>query len=231
MIAAFIERVLRLRLFVGLVIIAGVVASLFAIWTAPLDAIPDISDPQIIVYAKWPRTPELLETEVTEPVIKALAGSPDIQAIRATSHMGYSFIYVILRDESQRAAIRQLVTDRINAIRPQLPSDATVVLGPNASSMGWIYEYALVDREGTRDPRDLRILHENQIKPALQTVPGVAEVASVGGLEKQYQLKIFPPLLDFIAATRQHAAECLPGCRRAHHRGDQPRLPNPRHRQ
>ena len=195
MIAAFIERVLRLRLFVGLVIIAGVVASLFAIWTAPLDAIPDISDPQIIVYAKWPRTPELLETEVTEPVIKALAGSPDIQAIRATSHMGYSFIYVILRDESQRAAIRQLVTDRINAIRPQLPSDATVVLGPNASSMGWIYEYALVDREGTRDPRDLRILHENQIKPALQTVPGVAEVASVGGLEKQYQLKIFPPLL------------------------------------
>jgi Cu(I)/Ag(I) efflux system membrane protein CusA/SilA len=195
MITTFIERVLRLRLFIGLAIIAGILASLYAIWTAPLDAIPDISDPQIIVYAKWPRTPLLLETEVTEPVIKALAGSPDIQAVRATSHMGYSFIYVILADESRRVAARQFVTDRINAIRPQLPSDATIVLGPNASSMGWIYEYALVDREGTRDLRELRILHENRIKPALQSVPGVAEVASVGGLEKQYQLKIFPPLL------------------------------------
>ena len=195
MLANIIERVLRLRLLVGLLVLAGVLLSLYAIRTAPLDAIPDISDPQIIIYAKWPRTPELLETEVTEPLIKALAGSPDIQAVRAASHMGYSFIYVILKSESQRAAVRQIVSDRISAIRPQLPVDATVTLGPNASSMGWIYEYALIDREGTRDLRDLRLLHENQIKPALQTVPGVAEVASVGGLEKQYQLKVFPPLL------------------------------------
>src|SRR5215813_12122275 len=129
MIPLIIERVIRWRLLVGLVLVAGVVASLYALRTAPLDAIPDISDPQIIIYAKWPRTPELLETEVTEPVIRALAGSPDIQAIRATSHMGYSFIYVILRDESQRAQVRQLVTDRINAIRAQLPSDALVTLG------------------------------------------------------------------------------------------------------
>ena len=111
MIASIIERVLQLRLVIGLLIAVGVGLSLYAIRTAPLDAIPDISDPQIIIYAKWPRTPELLETEVTEPVIKSLAGSPDIQAIRATSHMGFSFIYVILRDESQRAQVRQLVVD------------------------------------------------------------------------------------------------------------------------
>lgn len=195
MMAIIIERVLRFRWLVGLLVLAGVLASLYALRAAPLDAIPDISDPQIIVYAKWPRTPELLETEVTEPVIKALAGSPDIQAIRATSHMGYAFIYVILKSEAQRAAARQVVADRISAIRPQLPTDATVTLGPNASSMGWIYEYALIDRERTHDLRDLRLLHENRIKPALQTVPGVADVATVGGLEKQYQLKIFPPLL------------------------------------
>ena len=195
MIAEFIERVLRLRLLVGLLILAGVILSIFAIRSAPLDAIPDISDPQIIVYAKWPRTPELLETQVTEPIVKALAGASDIQGIRATSHMGYSFIYVILKSESQRVAVRQLVADRLSAIRPQLPSDAIVTLGPNASSMGWIYEYALVDRERNLDLRDLRLLNENQIKPALQTVPGVAEVASVGGLEKQYQLRLFPPLL------------------------------------
>ena len=82
--------------------------------------------------------------------------------------------------------------DRINAIRPQLPPDASVTLGPNASSMGWIYQYALVDRQGLHDLRELRLLNESQIKPALQTVPGIAEVASVGGLEKQYQIKIFP---------------------------------------
>ena len=195
MIGSIIARVLQYRLIIGLLVVAGVLLSAYAIRTAPLDAIPDISDPQIIVYAKWPRTPELLETEVTEPIIKSLAGASDIQSVRATSHMGYSFIYVILKRESQRAAVRQLVADRISAIRPQLPADAIVTLGPNASSMGWIYEYALIDRENTRDPRDLRLLNENQIKPALQTVPGVAEVASVGGLEKQYQLKVFPPLL------------------------------------
>src|SRR5690242_12617202 len=141
MIAGFIERVLRLRILIGLLVFAGVVLSLFAIRSAPLDAIPDISDPQIIVYAKWPRTPEMLETQITEPIVKSIAGAPDIQGIRATSHMGYSFIYVVLRSESQRAAVRQLVADRLSAIRPQLPADAIVTLGPNASSMGWIYEY------------------------------------------------------------------------------------------
>ena len=211
MIASIIEGVLRWRLVVGLLLAVGIGLSLYAIRTAPLDAIPDISDPQIIVYAKWPRTPELLETEVTEPVIKSLAGSPDIQAIRATSHMGFSFIYVILRDESQRAQVRQLVVDRINAIRPQLPPDALVTLGPNASSMGWIYQYALVDKERTRDLRELRLLNENQIKPALQTVPGVAEVASVGGLEKQYQLKVFPPLLAATGISLRQLVTTLQG--------------------
>jgi copper/silver efflux system protein len=211
MIAAIIERVLQWKLVIGLLIAVGVVASLYAIRTAPLDAIPDISDPQIIVYAKWPRTPELLEAEVTAPVIKALAGSPDIRAIRATSHMGYSFVYLILRDESQRAQVRQLVVDRINTIRPQLPSDAVVTLGPNASSMGWIYQYALVDKERTRDLRELRLLNENQIKPALQTIPGVAEVASVGGLEKQYQLKVFPPLLEATGISLRQLVNALQG--------------------
>src|SRR5215813_13016004 len=136
MIAAIVERVLRFRLVAGLIVAACALASIYAAATAPLDAIPDISDPQIIVYAKWPRSPQLLESQVTEPVIKALAGSADIQGIRATSHMGYSFIYVILKSDSKRAEVRQLVTDRLSAIRPQLPPDAIVTVGPNASSMG-----------------------------------------------------------------------------------------------
>src|SRR4029453_15712418 len=94
-----------------------------------------------------------------------------------------------------RAAVRQFVSERLNAIRAQLPPDANVTIGPNASSMGWIFQYAIVDHEGTRDLRELRLINESQIKPALQSAAGVAEVASVGGLEKQYQIKLFPPLL------------------------------------
>ena len=195
MIIALIRAVIRWRVVVWAAVAAGVLFSVYSIRTASLDAIPDISDPQIVVYVKWPRSPQLLETEVTEPLISALVGSPDIQALRGSSHMGYSFIYVILSNTARRDKAQQLVLDRINAIRPQLPPDASVTLGPNASSMGWIYQYALVDRQGLHDLRELRLVNESQIKPALQTVPGIAEVASVGGLEKQYQIKIFPPLL------------------------------------
>src|SRR5580765_6991146 len=195
MILALIRAVIRWRVVVWALVAAGVLFSAYSIRTASLDAIPDISDPQIVVYVKWPRSAQLLETEVTEPLISALVGSPDIAALRGSSHMGYSFIYVILNNTTQRDKAQQLVLDRISAIRPQLPPDASVTLGPNASSMGWIYQYALVDKQGTRDLRELRILNESQIKPAFQTVPGVAELASVGGLEKQYQIKLFPPLL------------------------------------
>jgi Cu(I)/Ag(I) efflux system membrane protein CusA/SilA len=196
MITAIIEHVIRFRWFVVCTVAALTVFSIYALRTAPLDAIPDISDPQIIVYVKWPRSPLAIETEITEPVIKALAGSPDVRALRGTSHMGYSFVYVILEDPGRRATVRQFVADRLNAIRGQLPEDATITIGPNASSMGWIFQYALVDRQGTRDLRELRLLNDSVVKPALQSAPGVAEVASIGGLEKQFQVKLFPPLLS-----------------------------------
>lgn len=195
MLTSIIRSVIRFRVAVLIAVAAMVALSLYAARTAPLDAIPNISDPQVVIYAKWPRSPELLEAEVTEPLVRALLGAPGIEAVRATSHLGYSFIYVILTEPRQREAVRELALDRINQVRPQLPLDAIVSLGPNASSMGWIFEYALVDREGTRDLRELRRLNESRIKTALQTVPGVAEVASVGGLERQVELKIFPPLL------------------------------------
>jgi Cu(I)/Ag(I) efflux system membrane protein CusA/SilA len=195
MILRLIRTVIRWRRLVWALVAAGVLASLYSIRVASLDAIPDISDPQIVIYVKWPRSPQLLEAQVTEPLISALVGSPGIETLRGTSHMGYSFIYVILNGDARREDVQQLVTDRLNAIRPQLPADANVTLGPNASSMGWIYQYAIVDREKLHDLRELRLLNETQIKPGLETVPGIAEVASVGGLEKQYQIKIFPPLL------------------------------------
>src|SRR6185369_6266313 len=206
-----IRTVVRWQAVAWLLVAAGVLVSLYSIRAASLDAIPDISDPQIVVYVKWPRSPQLLESDVTAPLIKALVGSPGVQAIRGTSHMGYSFIYVVLENGARRADVQQRVLDKISAVRPQLPADAQVTLGPNASGMGWIYQYALVDHERTRDLRELRLLNEGQIKPALQTVPGVAEVASVGGLEKQYQVKLFPPLLATTGISLRQIITALQG--------------------
>src|SRR4029450_11699272 len=195
MITSIIRSVIRFRVAVWLLVAAGVIVSAYGAGTTALHAIPDIPDPQIVVYVKWPRSPQLLEAEVTEPLIRALVGSPDIQSIRGTSHMGYSFIYAILDKSARREKVQQMVLDRINAIRPQLPSDAIVTLGPNASSRGWIFQYALVDKEGLHDLRAVRLLNQCQIQQTLQSVSGGAEVASIGGLEKQYQIKLFPPLL------------------------------------
>src|SRR4051812_26919438 len=147
MLARIIRFIVRFRFPVLILVALGCVLSVYAIFKAPLDAIPDISDPQIVVYVKWPRSPQLIEAEVTEPLVRALVGSSNIQSIRGLTHMGYSFIYVILDKAAERDRVQQLVLDRIGAIRPQLPADAIVSLGPNASSMGWIYQYALMDRE------------------------------------------------------------------------------------
>src|SRR5258706_13089897 len=161
MVTSVIRAVIRWKAVVWTIVAAGVCLSLYSLRVASLDAIPDISDPQIVIYVKWPRSPQLLESEVTEPLISALVGSPDIAALRGSSHMGYSFIYVILNTTAQRDKTQQLVLDRISATRRHQPPDASVTLGPNASSMGWIYQYALVDRQGLHDLRELRLLNES----------------------------------------------------------------------
>src|ERR1044072_7597118 len=113
MIVQLIRTIIRFRAIVWAVVIAGVLLSLYSIRTASLDAIPDISDPQIVVYVKWPRSPQLLESDATEPLISALVGSPAIATLRGSSHMGYSFIYVILKNAADRDRAQQLVIDRI----------------------------------------------------------------------------------------------------------------------
>lgn len=190
-----IKAVIRFKTAVLLVIATTVLLSVYAAWRAPLDAIPDISDPQIIVYSKWARSPQLLEAEVTAPLVDAFIGVAGVNAVRGTSHMGYSFVYLILDDASKREVVEQTVADRIATIRARLPADASIAVGPNASSVGWIYQYALIDKDSTRDLRELRLLNESVVKPALQATDGVAEVASVGGLEAQVQIKLYPPLL------------------------------------
>ncbi|VAX01884.1 Cobalt-zinc-cadmium resistance protein CzcA; Cation efflux system protein CusA [hydrothermal vent metagenome] len=195
MLTYIIKSVIQFRFSIVFIVVMATLYSFYAIQSAPLDALPDISDPQIVIYAKWDRSPEQLENKITKPIIQKLMASNLIHSVRATSHLGYSFIYVIYQDHNQRALIRQFVVNEISAIRATLPSDASITLGPNASSMGWIYQYAIVDHTQTRDLRELRLLNDTIIKPNLQSVAGIAEIASVGGLERQIELKIFPPLL------------------------------------
>jgi len=211
MLTCIIRTVVRYRAAVLVAVAVLAIASISAIQATPLDAIPDVSDPQIVVYAKWPRSPELIEAEVTEPLIGSLIGTAGIKSIRSTSHLGYAFIYVILEHSGQRRKVRQLVADRIDMLRARLPADVVVELGPDASSLGWIFEYALVDRKQLHDLRELRLLNQSTIEPVLETVAGVAEVASVGGLERQVELKIFPPLLEQTGITLRRLATVLDG--------------------
>ncbi len=183
-----IRAVIRWRIAVVLAIATAALTSLFAAWRAPLDAIPDVSDPQVVIYAKWPRSPQLLESNVTEPLIAALAGVPGIQSMRATSHMGYSFVYLILNDAAQRPAVQQRALDTINTIRARLPSDATISLGPNASSVGWIYQYALIDKQGTHDLRDLRLLNQRNVIDALQGAFQEAGGRTIDVTNREYQV-------------------------------------------
>ncbi len=195
MLITLINTVLRYRLIVILLLLSAALYSLHILRSAPLDALPDIADPQIVIQAQWARSPEVIDQTITAPLVRSLLGLSGVQAVRATSHLGYSFIYVILTETDQRQAVRLQVQSTINTLQALLPTDARLELGPDAGSMGWIYQYALVDHSGTRDLRQLRLLNERQLKPALEQVSGIAEVATVGGLEKQVELKIFPPLL------------------------------------
>ncbi len=196
MLTTIIRGVIKQRLLVLFLLTLATLYSLFGIQHAPLDALPDTADSQIVIYAKWQRSPEQIDNKIVRPIMQSLLGSENIDSMRATTQLGYAFIYIVFQNPQQRDAIKQRVNNQLNNIRPQLPRDAQIKLGPNASSMGWIYQYALLDHTKTRDLRELRQLNKKQIIPQLQSVAGIAEVASVGGLTKQLELKLLPPLLE-----------------------------------
>lgn len=190
-----VKFILRHQFVVLAVLAASALLSIQAAWRAPLDAIPDIAEPQIVVYAKWARSPQLLESEVVAPLVEAFRGIRGVATVRGTSHMGYAFVYLGLSRNTERSAVARAVAEQISALDTRLPADAVVTVSPNASGAGWIYQYALVDESGSRDLRELRLFNESTVRPALQSVEGVAEVAALGGLESQVQIRLYPPLL------------------------------------
>jgi len=181
-----------------LVLILTGVAVLGAVWAVrniPIDAIPDLSDTQVIIYSRWDRSPDILEDQVTYPIVSALLGAPKVKAIRGFSDFGYSYVYVIFQDGTDLYWARSRVLEYLSKILPRLPEGVQTELGPDATSVGWVYQYALLDRSGRHDLAELRSLQDWYLRYHLQAVPGVAEVAAVGGFVKQYQVNVDPDLL------------------------------------
>ncbi len=175
-------------LFVAVAIVLG--------WTAmrntKLDAIPDLSDTQVIVYAKWDRSPDIMEDQVSYPIASALLGLPKVKDIRAFSDFGYSYIYIIFDEGTDIYWARSRTLEYLNSVTPRLPKGVNVELAKDVTSVGWVYQYALVDTTGQHSIEELRSYQDWYLRYALQTVPGVAEVAPIGGFVRQYQVNVDP---------------------------------------
>ncbi len=190
---AFSARNAFVVLLLMLTIVGG---GVWAIRQTPIDAIPDLSDVQVIVTANWEgRSPTLVEDQVTYPIVTALISAPNVKVVRGFSYFDVSFVYVIFQDGTDPYWARSRVLEYLNGLQGRLPGGVTPVLGPDATGVGWGFEYALVDRSGTHDLSRLRTLNDWYVQYWLRSVPGVAEVAPVGGYVKQYQVEIDPNAL------------------------------------
>jgi len=178
-----------------LIFVLTAVAIATAVWSLkniPLDAIPDLSDTQVIIYSKWDRSPDILEDQVTYPIVTAMLGAPNVKAVRGFSDFGFSYVYVIFKDGTDLYWARSRTLEYLSKIIPRLPPGVQTELGPDATGVGWVFQYALVDKTGKHDLQELRSFQDWYLRYYLQSVPGVAEVASLGGFVKQYQITIDP---------------------------------------
>ena len=195
-----IERIIAVcmenRVLVAVLAVVLVVAGVLALRDTPLDAIPDLSDVQVIVFTEYPgQAPQVVEDQVTYPLTTAMLAVPYANVVRGFSFFGISFVYVIFEDGTDIYWARSRVLEYLNYVSGRLPEGVTPTLGPDATGVGWIYEYALVDRSGQLDLSELRTIQDWYLRYPLQTVPGVAEVASIGGYVKQYQVVVDPNAL------------------------------------
>ncbi len=194
-----IERIIEYcarNIFIVLVFTGvGIAGGIYALRNIRLDAIPDLSDTQVIVYSRWDRSPDIIEDQVTYPIVSALLGAPKVKAVRGFSDFGFSYVYIIFQDGTDIYWARSRTLEYLSKILPQLPDGVRTELGPDATGLGWVYQYALVDKSGKRGLDELRSFQDWYLRYWLQSVPGVAEVASVGGFQKQYQVEIDPASL------------------------------------
>src|ERR1700732_4066341 len=197
-------------------VILGIAGGIYALYQTPLDAIPDLSDVQVIVYADWEgRSPDLVEDQITYPISTKFIAAPKVKFVRGESMFGKSLIYVIFQDGTDIYWARSRVIEYLNSVRGSLPEGVNPVIGPDATGVGWVYEYALVDDTGKHDLAELRSIQDWNLRYALASVKGVSEVAPVGGFVKQYQVDLDPnalvayniPLSDVVSAIKTSNAD------------------------
>lgn len=216
MVERIIELSVRHRWVVFGVVLVMSIWAVDSVRKTPLDALPDLSDPQVIIYTEWMgRSPDLVEDQITYPLVRALQSTPGIATVRGYSMFGMSFTYAIFADGTDIYWARTRVLEQLGRVQQLLPPDVSPTLGPDASGLGWVYQYVLKDRTGRMDLAELRALQDFTVRPALQAVTGVAEVASLGGFERQYQIVVDPDrlvgfgitLTDVTRAVRDANAE------------------------
>jgi Cu(I)/Ag(I) efflux system membrane protein CusA/SilA len=198
------------RLFVVLGALALVAAGLFALRATPIDALPDLSDTQVIIRTSYPgQAPQIVENQVTYPLATTMLSVPGAKTVRGYSFFGDSFVYVIFEDGTDLYWARSRVLEYLNQVQGRLPEQARSAIGPDATGVGWVYEYALVDRTGDHDLSQLRSLQDWFLRYELKSLPGVAEVASIGGMVKQYQVVLDPVKLAGYGVTQAQAVEAI----------------------
>jgi Cu(I)/Ag(I) efflux system membrane protein CusA/SilA len=193
MLSRIIEVCARNRFLVFTGVLLLTLAGIWSLKHVPLDALPDISDVQVIVHTNWAgEPPDVIEDQVTYPIVTSMLAAPHVKAVRAQSMFGDSYVYIVFEDGTDLYWARSRVIEYLQQISGRLPSGVHPVIGPDATGAGWVYEYAIVDKSHTHSLADLRTLQDWNLRYALETVPGVAEVASIGGYVKQYQVQLDP---------------------------------------
>ena len=217
MIGKIIELSARNKFIVFLFVFFALVWGYWTLKNTPLDAIPDLSDTQVIIYTEWPgRSPDLVEDQVTYPITSTLLAAPKVQAVRGFSFLGSSFIYVIFEEGTDIYWARSRILEYLQAVKNKIPADVNPVLGPDATSLGWGFSYAIVDENKQLDLAQLRSLQDYLVKLGLESVQGVSQVASVGGFVNQYQITVDPnrlsayniPITKVMEAVSQKQPRC-----------------------
>jgi Cu(I)/Ag(I) efflux system membrane protein CusA/SilA len=193
MISRIIEICARNRFLVFAIVSMLTLAGIWSLKHAPLDALPDISDVQVIVHTSWAgQPPDLIEDQVTYPIVTSLLAAPHVKAVRAQTMLGDSYVFVVFEDGTDPYWARSRVVEYLQQISGRLPEDVHPAIGPDATGAGWVFEYAIVDKSGTHSLADLRSLQDWHLRYDLETVQGVSEVASIGGFVRQYQVRLDP---------------------------------------
>ncbi len=208
-----INRIIDFSVNNKFIVFALVAAACLAGWWSmkhvALDAIPDLSDTQVIIFSRWDRSPDIIEDQVTYPIVSAMVGAPRVKAVRGFSDFGYSYVYVIFEDGTDIYWARSRTQEYLSSVLPRLPQGVRTEMGPDATPLGWIFQYVLVDESGKHSLAELRSYQDWYLKYYLKAVPGVAEVAPVGGFGKQYQVNVDPNRLQAYGISINRVVEAV----------------------